>query len=59
MISMFGVRMGREARVRGDLVVVPHAQRAPAHAVRVVVVTEGEVVLGLEPTMVGAAKSFE
>ena len=53
------VRMRREAGMRRDLVVIPHADRAPAHALRVVVAAEREMMLGLEPTVVGAAKPFE
>ncbi len=52
-----GVRMRREAGVGGDLVVVPDAKRAPAHALGIVVVGEGEVVLGLQPAVVGAAEA--
>ncbi len=51
-----GVRVRREAGLRRDLVVVPHPDRAPAHAVRVVVAGEREVVVGLEPAVVGAAE---
>ena len=54
-----GVGMRREAGMRRDLVVVPHPDRAPAHALGIVVAAEREMMLGLEPTMVGAAKPFE
>jgi hypothetical protein len=53
------VRVGREAGVRRDGVVVPHAQRAPAHAGGIAVVGEGEVVPGLEPAVVGGAQAVE
>jgi len=54
-----GVGMGRETRAGGDGVVVPHPQRAPAHAGRIVVAGEGKVVLGIEPAVVGTAKGLE
>src|SRR3954470_15334384 len=51
-----GVRMGGKAGVRGDLVVVPHPQRAVAHIVGVIMAAEGEVMFGLQPAVVGAAE---
>src|SRR5262249_38404792 len=54
-----GVGMRGKAGLRRDLVVVPHPQRAPAHALGIVVPSEGEMVLGLEPAMVRAAELFE
>ena len=53
------MRMRRKAGVRRDLVVVPDAQRADAHALRIIIIGEGEMVLGIEPAMVGAAQAFE
>ena len=53
------VRVRREAGLRRDGVVVPHAQRAPAHAIRVVVAGEGEMVFGVEPAVVGSAQAVE
>jgi hypothetical protein len=49
------VRVRGEALVRGDLVVVPDAQGTDAHALRIVIIREGEVVPGFQPAMVGAA----
>src|ERR1700759_4043340 len=49
-----GVR--RKAGVGGDLVVVPHPQGAVAHVLRIVVVREREVMLRLQPAVVGAAE---
>src|SRR5690606_7013843 len=46
-----GVRVRREAGARLDGVVVPHPQRAPVDAVRVVVTGEREVVLRVEPAV--------
>jgi hypothetical protein len=53
------VRVRREARIRGDLVVVPHPERAVTEALRVVIAGEGEMMLRLEPAMVGAAEVTE
>ena len=50
------VRMRREARLRGDDIVVPHPQIAPVHAGRVVVLRKGEVMTGIEPAMVSTTK---
>ena len=52
-----GMRMRREAGVGSDLVVVPHAQGSVPEALGVVIAGEGEMMLRLEPAMVGAAKS--
>ena len=54
-----GVGMGGKARIGGDLVVVPNAQRAPAHSGRVRKVAEREVVPGLEPAMIRGGKLIE
>src|SRR6185437_8943918 len=51
-----GVGVRRKAGVRRDLVVVPHPKRAVTHIVRVVMAAEREVVLGLEPAVVGGAE---
>src|SRR5260221_8523837 len=51
--------MGRKARVRGDLIVIPDPEGAPAHPFRVVISREGEVVFRLQPTVVGAAQTVE
>src|SRR5262249_54873799 len=51
-----GMRMRRKAGVRRDLVIVPDAQRAVAHVLRVIVVGEREVMPGLEPAVIGAAE---
>src|SRR6185312_2880580 len=50
-----GMWMRREAGVRRDLVVVPHAKRAVAHVLGVIVAAEGEVMLRLQQAMVGGA----
>src|SRR5580704_5934025 len=54
-----GVRMRRKAGFRRDLVVVPDAQRAPAHAPCVVIAGEREMVCRLQPAMVGGAQCPE
>src|SRR6185437_5460294 len=53
------VRMRREAALRRDGVVVPHAQRTPAHALGVVVAGEREMMFRLEPAVVGSAQAVE
>src|SRR5262245_18761808 len=50
------MRMGWEPGVRRDLIVVPHTKGTPVHALRVVVARKREMMLGLEPTVVGSAK---
>src|SRR5262249_30306256 len=49
----------RKPGVRGDRVVIPYAERAPTHALGVVVVGKREMVLGVEPAMVGSAQAFK
>src|SRR5262245_32847828 len=51
-----GMRVRRKAGMGGDLVVVPDAQSPVSHPLGVVIAREREMVLGLEPAMVGAAK---
>ncbi len=53
------VRMRREARVRGNLVVVPDVQVAPAHSVGVAVLGEGKMMLGFQPAVIRTAKPVE
>lgn len=49
------VRVGGEAAAGGDVVFVDDAQAAEAHVGGVVVIGEGEGMMGLEPAMVGVA----
>jgi len=58
MISISACGCGGKP-VRCDLVVVPDAQRAPAHALRIAVVGKGEMVAGVEPAVVAAAQAVE
>ena len=51
-----GMRVRGKARIGRDLVVVPHAQSPVPQPLGVVIAREREMVLGLEPTVVGAAK---
>ncbi len=53
------VRMRVEAGIRRDLVIVPDAQPAEAHALRVVVLAEAEVMPGVEPLVAKAAETGE
>ncbi len=53
------VRVRREAGLRGNLVVVPHADIAPVHAAGVIVRGKGEMMVGLQPAMIGLAKRGE
>ena len=59
MISMLACGCGGKAGVRRDLVVVPDPQRAMAHIAGIVVAGEREVMLGLQPAVVGAAESLQ
>src|SRR5262245_33346242 len=54
-----GMRVRGKAGMGRDLVVVPHAQGPVPQPLGVVIAREGEMVLGLEPAVVGAAKSRE
>jgi hypothetical protein len=54
-----GVRMGWEAGVGGNLVVVPHPKGAPAHSGRVHVFSEGKVVPGFQPAMICGGELVE
>ncbi|MGY4598747.1 hypothetical protein ACVWXL_006493 [Bradyrhizobium sp. GM22.5] len=54
-----GVGMGGKAGVRRDLVVVPDPQGAVTHVVGVVMACEGEMMLGIEPAVIGAAELCE
>src|SRR6185437_10576583 len=51
-----GVGVRRKAGVRRDLVFVPHPKRAVTHIFRVVMAAKREVVLGLQPAVVGGAQ---
>src|SRR3546814_17053998 len=51
--------MRGKAGLRRDGVVVPDPQRAPAHAIGVVIAREGEMVAGVEPAVVGMAQAVE
>ena len=51
-----GVGMRGKAGVRRDLVVVPDPQGAVAHISGVIMTAEREVVLGLQPAVIGAAE---
>src|SRR3954452_13846808 len=42
-----------------DLVVVPHADPAPAHPGRVMIAREREMMAGVEPAVVGVAEAVE
>ena len=53
-----GVRVWRKPGVRRDRIVIPYPERAPAHALGVVVLGKREMVLGVEPAMIGPAEAF-
>src|SRR5438309_3574651 len=53
------MRMWREAALGTDGIVVPDADAAPAHAPRIVVVCEGEVVVRVKPAVVRVAEAAE
>ena len=48
--------VGLEARMRGDTVVVPDTQPAPAHALGIVILGKGKVMTGVQPTVPGVAE---
>jgi hypothetical protein len=48
---------GRKAGLGGDLIVVPDPQITPAHPLGIVVVSEGKMVFGVEPPVVGPTQS--
>src|SRR3546814_18658387 len=51
--------MRRKARLCRNAVVIPHAQRAPAHAVGIAIAREREMMAGVEPAVVGVAQAVE
>ncbi|MNM97374.1 hypothetical protein D3C81_1098780 [compost metagenome] len=53
------MRMLGKASAGCDHVIVPHPQVAPAHALRVVVLGERKVVMGIQPAVMGAAQRAE
>ena len=54
-----GMRMRREAGLRRDRIVVPDADRTPAHPLRVVIAGETEMMPRVEPAMIGMAERSE
>ena len=59
MISMSRCGCGGKPLFGGDQVVVPHADRAPAHALGIVVVGEAEMEAGVEPAVVAVRQALE
>jgi hypothetical protein len=53
------VRVRGEAGLGRDQVIIPDAETTPAHALRIGVLREGEMVVGVKPAMVGAAEGFK
>ncbi len=49
----------RKTGTGGDHVIVPHPQVAPVHAAGVMVLGEREMVMGVEPSVVGATQGCE
>ena len=54
-----GVAVRGETGLRGDGIVVPHPDRAPAHPGGVVVTGEAEVMACVQPAVVGVAETGE
>src|SRR5258707_9807839 len=54
-----GVRVRRKPCVGRDLVVIPDAQRAPAHSRGIVVVGKGKVLLGFQPAAIFGGELVE
>jgi hypothetical protein len=50
------MRVGGEAGMRGDDVIVPHPHPAPAHPGGILIVCERKMVMGIEPAVIGVAK---
>jgi hypothetical protein len=50
------MRVGWKACAGRDLIVIPHAQRAPAWSRGIAVVGEGKMVLGLQPAVICACE---
>src|SRR3546814_8288238 len=53
------IGMRRKTGLGPDLVVVPDADRAPAHAGGIVITGEREVVTGVQPAVIGMAETVE
>ena len=53
------MRMGVESGMRRDTVIIDHQQLAKTHLLRIVIAGKAEMVLGIEPAMIGAAKTVE
>ncbi len=53
------MRVRREAGLGGDDVVVPDAQRTPAHPPGIVIIREREVVVRVQPAVICTAKRIE
>jgi len=51
--------MRRETGLRLDDVIIPDTKAAPAHAIRVMVIGKREMVMGIQPAMIGPAKAGE
>ena len=50
------MRMGVESGMRRDTVIIDHQQLAKTHLLRIMIAGKAEMVLGIEPVMIGAAK---
>src|SRR6516162_47863 len=48
-----GMRVRRKPRAGSDLVVIPNPQGSPSHALRVEVIGKREMMLGVEPVVMG------
>ena len=53
------VRVRRKSLLRRDRVIVPDTDRAPAHAIRVLIAGKTEVVARIEPTVIGSTERGE
>src|SRR6516162_1065183 len=54
-----GMGVRRKPGIRRDRVVIPYPERAPTHALGVVVLGKREMVLSVEPTVVRSAEAFK
>jgi len=51
------MRVRRKPGLRLDDVIIPHTDASPAHPVRIMIACEGEMVMRVEPAMVGCAET--
>jgi len=53
------MRVRVKAHTGRDFIIIPHAQAAPIHAARITVLPEGEMIIGVQPTVIRLAQANE